>query len=90
MSDRLPTSTSRRSAGSSVVPLSAPSLTPFGSGGDGWRGDEQKGRHDPATHSPPSLVAFRRLVGRSLVPPSLPLAAFGASFRGEWRGEEAG
>ena len=39
---------------------------------------------DP-TPLPPPLVAFRRLVGRSLVPPSLPLAAFGASFRGEWR-----
>ena len=39
----------------------------------------------PFPHSPPPLVAFRRLVGRSLVPPSLPLAAFGASFRGEWR-----
>ena len=52
---------------------------------DARRQDERLSERPSPPHSPPSLVAFRRLVGRSLVPPSLPLAAFGASFRGEWR-----
>lgn len=49
------------------------------------RRETEHGMNEPRPHSPLPLVAFRRLVGRSLVPPSLPLAAFGASFRGEWR-----